>query len=98
MVFTSGTVDERPTVASDRPQYCHLLQLGWAWWRGTWACGGAGGFLTHCWALRDQAGGLLRERGPAAGFVAPFPAVAPVGVVVGLVGVLFEIWIVDASI
>ena len=58
-----------------------------------WIVGG-GRVVTRCWVLRDQAWGRLSL---VAGCSGP-PSLKLTWWVEGLVGLLFEIWIVDASI
>ena len=91
VVFTSGIVDEGPWSWSCLPQYCSLLVPLWGVGVGV-EPGGWGsvlGGLAHCWALRDQLAGCLWP-----------PSAFRVRDVCGwwLVGLLFEICIVDASI
>jgi hypothetical protein len=67
-------------------------------WNLGWVVGGR--VLARCWVLKDQAG-WVRPVGGGSGGVslwASFAAAARVCVVVVLVGLLFEICIVDASI
>ena len=77
---------------------------GVSWGCGTWVvAGGAGGssgpgVLARCWALRNQARVLLREGWVGWVFLCLLSPLPASGWWVGLVGVVFDMWIVDASI
>jgi hypothetical protein len=91
VVFASGVIDERPRPAGRRPQYGRPgsvvnrsgVEPGW-WPVGGWV-------LAHCWALRNQARTGLVVR-------CLLSLVVRVACGWGLVGGVFEKWIVDASI
>ena len=76
----------------------HPVGVGVGCGCGTWVVGGDGRVVAHCWVLKDQAGSHRWVGACVVASVLPFVLVPPVGGVGGLVGLLFEIWIVDASI
>jgi hypothetical protein len=83
VVFTSGIVDGQ---GADVPA-C----LG-CWWSGySWPCVGGGWGQAHCWVLKDQPFWLVV-------LVLPLLVAVLLGWSWVLVGLLFEICIVDASI
>jgi hypothetical protein len=106
VVFTSGIVDESLVLLVGWClEYYPVSGLSlWGVWWWVWkpdAGSLVGGVVAHCWVLKDQAGSARCSCGGWGGVVAsvpPFVSHAPVGGCGGLVGLLFEIWIVDASI
>ena len=94
VVFTSGIVDEGPPLVVVVPQYCPPLVFGPGWaWNLVRSLVGSG--LAHCWVLKDQVPPGWGEC-ESSGLLGRRRTVRVCGWF--LVGLLFEICIVDASI